>query len=78
MIKKYAIIGALIGAAGGFAIQLAVTVYAFLAGPGRPGLTELVVVLLLICIFSVTVAVVGSGGGVIVGVAVAALSRDKK
>ena len=78
MIKRFSVIGAVIGGAGGFALQTAMTVIAFQAGPGMPGMIELAFIFLLICIFAATGAVIGLAAGFIAGIAVSAFSRDKE
>ena len=73
MIKRFAVIGA----AGGFAFQTAITVFAYLAIPGVPGLFELAFQFLLICILAATGAAIGLAAGLIVGIAVSDFSRKK-
>jgi hypothetical protein len=77
MIKKFIVIGAAIGAAGGFTLQTALTVMAYLAEPSGPGGYELVFQFVLVCIIAAAGAAVGSVGGLVVGIAVSIFSGNK-
>ena len=78
MITRFTVIGAVIGAAAGFVLQAAMTVIAYLAVPGAPGLFELALQFVLLCILAAAGAAVGSVAGLIVGIIVGVFSRNKE
>jgi len=78
VIKKFTIIGAVIGTTGGFALSAVMTMFAFLAAPSWPGGYELVVIFAIVCIQVATGAAIGSVAGLIVGIAVSTFSNNKE